>query len=104
MKKDIQIEQNVYEIIEQYVRRYRIYYQELFEDSGVWNRAEIIAWYEKESIIRYSEILDMIEEKISNSVITYIDNTAIIRWRSKILLVSFRDEWNIRIITHLEIR
>lgn len=104
MKRKIIIVWKVYEIVELYTRRYRLYYQELFEDSGIWNSKQIIEGYKKESILRYTEILDTLESTLSNPLISYQNNTTIIRWRSKILLVSFRDEWEVRIITDLEIR
>ena len=103
MKKII-ITQEVFEVVELYVRKYRFYYQDLFEDTGIWNAKQIVQWYQNESIRRYSEILEVISGKLSNSIISYSDNTTLIRWRSKILLVSFVDEWDTRIITDLEIR
>jgi len=46
----------------------------------------------------------VISDKLSNPVISYSEQQTIIRWKSKILLVSFRDENETRNITDLEIR
>ena len=64
----------------------------------------ILSSYRDESKNRRQEILDLIEENLSNELITYLVNTTIVRWRSKILLINFEDEGDTRIVTHLEIR
>ncbi|MDA9129385.1 hypothetical protein N9J72_02835 [Candidatus Gracilibacteria bacterium] len=94
----------VRERIIQYTNRYLDYYFELYQDSGIWSHDSIIQGYENESLKRYKEIFDTLENTLSNTVITYPNNQAIIRWRSKILIVSFRDSGDTRIITDLEIR
>ena len=100
----IKILPNAYQKIDIYVLNYREYFEELYKDSGIWNEEKIISTYYNEAEERYFQILDALEERLSNPLISYPNNSAIIRWRSKILLVSFLDESAIRIITDLEIR
>lgn len=93
-----------WESLENYIDMYLKYYETIFSDTGIWSQDAIIENYKLDSQKRYTEIVDIIEKKLSNPIISYQDNSTIIRWRSKILLVSFRDEWDSRIITDLEIR
>lgn len=93
-----------YQKIDMYVLNYRNYFEDLYRDSGIWNEEKIISSYCQEAEERYFHILDILSEKLSNPIISYPDNTTLIRWRSKILLVSFIDDENTRIITDLEIR
>lgn len=101
---NITFSSNVERILQKYFLSYLKYFQELYSDSGIFWEDIIIKNYVDESEKRYVEIIDLIEEKLSNLHISYIKNTAVIRWRSKILLVTFIDENNIRKIIDLEIR
>ena len=96
--------ENFWNTLGKYSDSYLNYFEELYSDSWIWSEDIIIDYYGKESRIRYTEIVDIVEEKLSNPLISYHNQTAIIRWRSKILLVSFIDDENTRIITDLEIR
>lgn len=101
---NIKILPQAYQKIDMYVLNYRNYFEDLYKDSGIWDEEKIISSYCQEAEERYFQILDILKEKLSDTVITYPNNTTIIRWRSKILLVSFQDEDDTRIITDLEIR
>lgn len=90
--------------IDKYSKSYKNYYKKLYEDSWIWAEKQIKDAYVKESIFRYDEIVENISLKLSASIVTYPNNQAIIRWRSKILLVSFKDRWDTRTITDLKIR
>lgn len=90
--------------LKQYSDNYLNYYEDLYSDSWIWSQDKIIDWYILESIQRYNEIVDSIEAKLGEDIVSYNDNEVIIRWRSKILLVSFKDAWDTRIITDIEIR
>ena len=87
-----------------YVKNYRSYHENVYQDSWIWSEDIIIDSYRKESIFRYDEILDTILNKLSTSVISYPNNKVVIRWRSKILLVSFIEKWDMRTIIDIEIR
>jgi hypothetical protein len=46
----------------------------------------------------------MIESTVSNDIISYTQSETHIRWKSKILLIQFRDKEDVRIIEKIEIR
>ncbi len=94
----------VYKKIDRYTEIYRKYFEEFYQDSWIWEEEKIINNYIIESEDRYFQILEEIKNKLSDPIITYMENKAIISWRSKILLVSFKDIDNTRIITDLDIR
>lgn len=102
--KKIEYTLEVHDAINFYTDSYRRYYEELYSDTGLWWLDMILSSYRDESKNRRQEILDLIEESLSNELITYLVNTTIVRWRSKILLITFEDEGDARIVTHLEIR
>jgi len=54
--------------------------------------------------LRYHEIADAIQEKLSDMIISYTENETIIRWRTKILIVNFSEKDNTRTVTDLDIR
>jgi hypothetical protein len=91
-------------MVQSYIRRYRLYYEELYSDSGLWNEDMIIEGYRAEAIKRYEEIFDIIEVHLEKEIVSYMRDETIIKWRSRVLLVSFEDEGNIRTITHIQIR
>ncbi len=90
--------------IQLYTDNYRSFFEETYQDSWVCGEDVIIEWYIKESKSRYKEIKDTLKHKLEQSVISHPNNQAIIRWRSKILLVSFSTTQDTRIITDIEIR
>lgn len=90
--------------LKQYSDNYLNYYEELYSDSWIWSQETIIDWYIRESIQRYNEIADTIELKLEQDIVSYSGSEVVIRWRTKILLVTFKDEWNSRTITDIEIR
>lgn len=100
----VYLEPQAYHKIDSYIISYSNYFERLFQDSWVWEESTIISNYCIESEERYFQILKALELKLSNPIISYSNNEAIIKWRSKILLVSFREKWDTRTITHIEIR
>lgn len=91
--------------IDTYIARYVRYYDEMFSDSWILNENQIIQMYIEESRVRYQEIKQILQDKLSNPHISYIKNTVVLRWRSKVLIVSFEDSNNfVRRIIDLEIR
>jgi len=103
MHKNIIIKPWATQSIQNYITRYGFYYQDLYEDSGLWNEDMIISWYIDEARNRYHEIHDIISTTLQNNIIVYLDNIAIIKWRSKMLQVQFVDEWNDRIVLSINI-
>jgi hypothetical protein len=87
-----------------YIESYRTYHENVYQDSWIWSEDIIIDSYKKESIFRYDEILEIISNTLSNPIVSFTMNKSVIRWRTKILLVSFRDSWETRTITDIEIR
>ena len=100
----IQINQRVIEKIKNYTENYRVFFEEAYKDSWIWSEDTIIESYIKESDNRYFEIKNLLKEKLEQSIISYLHKTTIIKWRSKILLVSFSEKWNTKTITDIEIR
>lgn len=90
--------------INRYIERYTLYFEELYSDTGVWNEQEIIKSYKKEGYARYDSILDTIESALSAEIISYTKSETYIRWKSKIIIVSFRDIDDLRIVEKIEIR
>jgi len=90
--------------IKLYTDLYRNYYKELFIDTEIWSVEQIVDGYNQESRKRYQEIADIIEQTLSNPIISYSKNETLIKWKSKILLVSFQEKGDTRIITDISIR
>lgn len=90
--------------IKEYSTKYRSYFENIYLDSWIWSQDKIIDWYKAESVTRYKEIRTVIKKHLENNIVSYVNNEAILKWRSKILLVSFIEQWNTRIITDIEIR
>lgn len=103
MHKKIVFSTDAISSIQNYIKRYGFYYQDLYEDSGLWNEETIISWYQNEARNRYFEIITTIESTLSNNIIVYLDNTAIIKWRSKVIQVVFKGQWNKKIIESVRI-
>jgi hypothetical protein len=96
----------VIHIVEQYIRQYRIYYQELYSDTGIWWENQIIDNYIRESVDREEELYTYIEKIVSPDIIlgrTPLD-TIFLPWRSKTLWISWEDDGDTRIVRDLIIR
>lgn len=100
----IQISVRSLKKIERYLEKYSSFYEWMYSDTWIINESAIRETYEQEAISRFYEIEKLLKDKLSHWIITYQNNESIIRWRSKILIVSFKDIWDSRIITDLEIR
>lgn len=90
--------------IDTYIMQYTSYFEQLYSDSGIWSVDQIIEQYRREWYARYDEIIDVITHTLQSNITTYMQNQTIIRWRSKVILVSWEDDGDSRIITSLEIR
>lgn len=100
----IRLTESALQNIKEYSSNYRKYYEELYQDTGLWWEDIIIQNYISEAENRYREIRVSLVSKLANSMIVYPDNQTIIRWRSKVILVSWEDDGDTRVITSLEIR
>ncbi len=64
----------------------------------------IISGYRAEAIKRYEEIFDIIEACLEKEILSYMKDETIIKWRSRVLLVSFEDKDDIRTVINIQIR
>ncbi len=83
--------------INTYIEWYTWYYVDLYSDSGIWSEDQIIDGYKKEWYARYDEIVDIIVQTLENDIVSYMKNETLIRWRTKVIIARFRDEWDTRI-------
>ncbi len=91
--------------IQRYADNYKNYYQNLYQDGGIFWEEQILDYYEKESKKRHREIVKTIEKLLSNSIISYQNNETFIRWKSKIIIIKFSDlDDETRVVEDLEIR
>ena len=97
-------EDTALEGINHYIERYTLYFEELYSDTGLWNEDMIIESYKSEWYARYDSIIDTIELSLSNNMISYTKPETYIRWKSKILIVAWRDEDGVRVIEKIEVR
>lgn len=91
-------------VLLEYSEKYKKYYNELFKDSWIWSQNVILEKYNFDAKLRIEEIVDLIEEKLSDDLIKYSDNIAKIKWRSRTLIIKFTDIWEERKINYLEIK
>ncbi len=90
--------------IEAYVRNYSKYYEELYQDCWVWNEKQIIEWYKIEWENRFESIFETIVNNLSDDFVSYANNQAIMIWKTKIIVVKFRDKDNIRYIENINLK
>ena len=102
---NVKFSESAINAINDYSRRYREYYEELYSDTGIWWEDQIIDNYIKESITRRSEIIDLIDLKLKEETILGRQpwETILLSWRSKTLLILWEDSDNERIITKISI-
>lgn len=93
----------VSETIQNYTNSFLKYYSELYKDSWIWSHEKIIDNYRRESFKRYTEIFNAIEKHLSQDFIHFPNNVAKLRWRSKILTITFTETEHTRIITELSV-
>lgn len=84
----------IYEYLSWYFRLYRQYYQNLYQDSWLWSEDIIIKWYNDESQNRKKEILDLLENCLSEEKVFWKTpfNTIVIKWRTKYLIVEWSED------------
>ncbi len=90
--------------IKTYADNYVDFYIDLYKDSWIWWLEEILKNYRREWRIRYKSIVKTIKTKLQEDIISYPNNRVIITWKTKILIIKFKDEENLRIIEDLDIR
>ena len=90
--------------IDRYIVEYTRYYENLYSDTGIWSEDEIIDSYCREGYARYDEIVDTITHTLENDIISYMKNETLLRWRTRVIIVKFSDEWSQRVVTDIEIR
>ncbi|MBS9775321.1 hypothetical protein KGV52_01250 [Candidatus Gracilibacteria bacterium] len=102
--KHIILTRKVLSVVQRYADNFTKYYADFYADSGLWMEKQIIYSYEQEANKRYDEIIFTIQNHLSNDIISYPNNIAKIKWKSRTLIVTFSEEENIRIIEDLVIR
>ncbi len=90
--------------VDQYIEQYTKYYEHLYSDSGIWSEDQIIEQYRLEWYARYDEIIDTITMTLQTDVVSYMQDKTLIRWRTKVILLSFQDIWDLRRVIEIEIR
>ena len=66
----INISKKSIKYLDDYFSIYCSYFESLYEDSWIWSEDQIIDWYIQESTKRKDEIIDLINNKLSdNSVL-----------------------------------
>lgn len=90
--------------INRYIELYRSYFRDLYRDSGIWQEQKIIDSYITESQYRYDAIIDTITHKLENNLVHHQNQKFVIFWKSKIIVVSYKEDTHTRIVTDIEIR
>ncbi len=101
--KEIIFTKNAIKNIEVYIDLYTSYFTEFYSNTGIWSEEIIIEMYSKEGEKRFFEIVDAITQTLQRTIISYPNNIAKIRWKSKILTIKFTDDGNSRIIENIKI-
>ncbi len=91
-----------------YFKKYREYYEKLYQDSWLWWEELIIDWYNKEAQKRKQEILKLLKDVLWEEKILWKTqfNNIVIKWRTKYLIIEWIED-NVskkRIINSFEIR
>lgn len=92
------------EWVNRYIERYTRYFEELYSDTGLWSEDMIIESYKAEWYARYDSIIDTIESSLMSDMISYVQFETYIRWKSKVLIVAWRDEDSLRVVEKIEVR
>lgn len=99
---------SVLDYLSGYFKLYREYYENIYKDSWIWSENQIIDWYINESGQRKKEIINLIEDYLSEERILWkkLQNNIILKWKSKYIFIEWgEDNWlKIRYITNIEIR
>ncbi len=104
----VEFTKNALKYLEIYFRRYREYYQNLYEDSGLWNEQQIISWYNKEAKNRMQEIIDLVDSRMRDEKVLWrtLENTIFLKWKTKLIFIKWTQKQNLKIryIKKIEIR
>lgn len=94
------------ERINEYSRRYREHFEELFSDTGIWSETQIVAHYREESLRRRQEIFETVEHRLGQDAVlgATTDGTVVLPWRSRFLVISWYDKASTRNVTDIQIR
>ena len=105
MKKII-LEPNALYNIEMYMYRYREYFEHLYTDTGIFDEKKILDTYRQQDKKRKREILSTIQEKLSTETVfgRTPSDTLLFTWRSKTIILAWRDDRETRFVTDVQIR
>ena len=104
--RSIVLSQTAQDAIVAYVRAYRQYFTDLYTDTGIFSETQILQYYEEQVMIREREIIDLIEKHLSADEVLgrTQKNTLLLSWKTKVILLEWKDQESIRIITDIQIR
>jgi len=94
------------QVIDSYIDAYRNFYMSIYTDTGIWDEERILESYRSEARMRKTEIVELLRKKLSVDTVlgAHTTNQSVhISWRSKTILVKWKDDGDIRIITELKI-
>jgi hypothetical protein len=97
---NVRFSESAIDAINEYSRKYREYYEDLYSDTGIWWEDQIIDNYRNESYTRRAEIFDTIDTKLKQDIVFGRKpwDTLLLSWRSKTLLIVWEDIWDDRIV------
>ncbi|MBS9775291.1 hypothetical protein KGV52_01100 [Candidatus Gracilibacteria bacterium] len=94
------VRKKIYNLLEHYHK----YYEKIYEDSELWNEENIIQNYIQEADYRQENMVDTITKILENDVVSYPNGTAVIRWKTKYLMIRLTETEDARIIEDIDIR
>lgn len=67
-----------------YIQAYKLYFTELYTDTGIWSQDQILEYYEKAAVIRRNEIIALIKSRLSEESVMGNSghNSVRILWKS----------------------
>jgi hypothetical protein len=89
-----------------YLQLYRNYFTELYTDTGIFSEDQILQYYEEQATQREREILKCIQEKLTPIHVfgKTPQNSILVHWRSKVIIISWTDLGDIRTVESVIIR
>ncbi len=102
--KNVIVTKKVSKKIYKFFEYYKLYYENFYEDSWIWSENIIINNYIQEAKDRKQDMLNKIKNTLWNESVSYPNNTAVIRWKTKFLIIQISEIENTRIVEDIEIR
>ncbi len=91
-----------------YFEKYRIYYENLFQDSWIWSENQIIKLYIDDALNRHNELKDLIVKTLKEEKVFWRtnENSLVITWRTKSIFLDFDENLDLkqRYVINISIR